>query len=285
MMDIYTLSNPRFRLRVTPQSAAILSFDDVGSDTAILRPYQRDTGWHPGESALFPMLPLANRVRDNRFCLAGREICLPDSALDNQFFLHGDGWLQRWQLQDLSCTHITLGLRVQHSCGFDYSASLVYRLTDEGLSAHLTLRHCGAEPMLYGLGFHPFFVKTPQTQIQFSSSGYWPEGELHLPLAWQGNMPASLDFTRTKVPDNAWMNHGYSGWNGVAHLATPNQPTISLRSSASYLMLFQMPDEPFICLEPQSHPVDAHNMDGQPGLVLLGKGEMTEMGMRVEVND
>lgn len=282
-MDIYTLETSRFRLRVTPQSAAILSFDDLDGGREILRAYQENTGWHPGESALFPMLPLANRVRDNRFRLGEREICLPDSSLDPRFFLHGDGWLQRWQLQDLSVNHIALGLRVQHECGFDYSALLVYRLSDEGLTAHLTLRHCGTEPMLYGLGFHPFFVKTSQTQIQFSSSGYWPEGEKHLPLSWQGNTPADIDFSYAKVPDNVWMNHGYSGWNGVAHLVTPHQPTVTLRSSVPYLMLFQMPNESFICLEPQSHPVDAHNMEGQPGLVLLGKGEYMELVMGIEV--
>jgi aldose 1-epimerase len=30
---------------------------------------------------------------------------------------------------------------------------------------------------------------------------------------------------------------------------------------------------PFLCLEPVSHPVDAHNLPGQPGLVRLAQGE------------
>ena len=64
---------------------------------------------------------------------------------------------------------------------------------------------------------------------------------------------------------------------------TPQQSTVTIRSSVPYLMLFQMPNEPFICLEPQSHPVDAHNMEGQPGLVLLGKGENMELVMGIEV--
>lgn len=84
-MDIYTLETSRFRLRVTPQSAAILSFDDLDGGREILRAYQENTGWHPGESALFPMLPVANRVRDNRFRLGEREVCLPDSSLDPMF--------------------------------------------------------------------------------------------------------------------------------------------------------------------------------------------------------
>jgi aldose 1-epimerase len=32
-------------------------------------------------------------------------------------------------------------------------------------------------------------------------------------------------------------------------------------------------EAPFLCLEPVSHPVDAHNLPGQPGLVRLEPGE------------
>jgi hypothetical protein len=41
---------------------------------------------------------------------------------------------------------------------------------------------------------------------------------------------------------------------------------ITILSQTPWLMLFRMQGESFLCLEPQSHPVNAHNMDGQPGL-------------------
>ena len=41
---------------------------------------------------------------------------------------------------------------------------------------------------------------------------------------------------------------------------------------------------PFICLEPQSHPVDAHNMEGQPGLVVLGAGDTVSWSLKIAVN-
>ncbi|KNC90326.1 hypothetical protein GM30_03725 [Trabulsiella odontotermitis] len=46
-----------------------------------------------------------------------------------------------------------LQLRSQHPCGFDYLARLRYQLQDNALHATLQLTHCGAVPMLYGLGF------------------------------------------------------------------------------------------------------------------------------------
>ncbi|HBR4693083.1 TPA: aldose 1-epimerase, partial [Klebsiella pneumoniae] len=48
-----------------------------------------------------------------------------------------------------------------------------------------------------------------------------------------------------------------------------------------WLMLFRMQGESFLCLEPQSHPVNAHNMDGQPGLRVLGAGEKLNFLLKI----
>lgn len=282
MTVIHTLINPWFRLRVTPSSAALLSFERLSDDAQLLRPCAAQPGWHPGESACFPMLPLANRVRDNRFMLGEREIILPHSPLDAHFFLHGDGWLHRWQTLALTDDSITLGLRVHHECGFDYSARLGYQLTEQGMAADLCLRHCGALPMLYGAGFHPFFSRWRDTTVQFSAAGYWPEGDLHLPGEWRGALPDDIDFVREKRPPPAWLNIGYSGWAGEAVLQTPSRNLrLRLRSQVPYLMLYQDGNGAFICLEPQTHPADAHHMAGKPGLVMLGKGETLSLSMQI----
>lgn len=55
-------------------------------------------------------------------------------------------------------------------------------------------------------------------------------------------------------------------------------------SQAQWLILFRMCGQSFLCLEPQSHPVNAHRMPGQPGLVLLQQGEETSLSMTIAVN-
>lgn len=145
------------------------------------RPLLRDTNldascnpgqWHPGESALFPMVPLANRVAGNRFELWGEEHRLPESPVDSDFFLHGDGWLQLWQRVAGSASSVTLQLASQ--CGpFHYLAEIDYRLQGVSLLARISLTHLGEEPCLYGAGFHPFFWRDEQTKIRFLASGVW----------------------------------------------------------------------------------------------------------------
>lgn len=231
---------------------------------------------------LFPMLPVANRVAGNRFIFQGREIVLPRHAADADFFLHGDGWLRRWEVVESGEGDCVLQLRCQHVCGFDYLAQIRYQLQQNQLTAVLTLTHCGAVPMPYGGGFHPWFTFDKQSQVQFQASGYWPEGEQHLPRDWQGTLPGYADFSQPQYGEDTWLNVGYSGWNGCAKVLS-DVMDITITSQTPWLMLFRMRGEPFICLEPQCHPVNAHNMDGQPGLRVLGAGDVLEFTMKITV--
>lgn len=273
-MQSLLLENNHLRLTVAPQGAAVLSLDSLTHQQPVL---------YAGEKALFPMLPLANRVAGNTFQLHGETIALPKSPVDEQFFLHGDGWLKTWQVETHDAQQIVLTLESQHSCGFDYYARLTYRLVENCFVAELELTHKGCEPMIYGLGFHPFFHLTPSTRVQFGATGFWPEDANHLPKEWRGELTPQTHFIHPKTPDNQWLNVGYSGWNGKALIET-GRMRVELNCNTLYLMVFRMPDEPFICLEPQTHPVNAHNMAGQPGLVLLGEGESTQMKMVIKVN-
>lgn len=272
-MKSLLLENDYLRLTVAPQGAAILSLDSLMHHQPVL---------YAGEKALFPMLPLANRVAGNAFLLHGENVQLPKSPVDEQFFLHGDGWLKTWRVEKHDAQHIALTLQSQHACGFDYQARLIYRLEEKRFIAELELTHQGGKPMVYGLGFHPFFHLTPATRVQFGATGFWPEGEHHLPLAWRGELPPQTNFIAPKIPDNQWLNVGYSGWNGTALIESETM-RVQMKCDTPYLMVFRMKNEPFICLEPQSHPVNAHNMAGQPGLVFLGQGETTLLAMEMMV--
>lgn len=273
-MDALHLQNAFLRLTVAPQGASVISFESLRHGKPI---------FHPANPALFPMLPLANRVAGNAFHLHGKRIQLPDSPVDEHFFLHGDGWQKLWHVEQHEAESVTLSLRSQHPCGFHYLANLTYRLAGNRLLTRLELTHIGEKPMIYGLGLHPYFALEADSRVQFSASGYWPEGEQHLPLAWEGTFSPQTDFSRAKTPENKWLNVGYSGWSGRA-VITHSDMNVCLRSPAACLMVFRIENQPFICLEPQTHPVNAHNMAGMPGLVMLETGQTTHLEMEIEVS-
>lgn len=272
-MDAFLLENEHLRLTVAPQGAAILSLESLTHQQPVL---------YAGKKALFPMLPLANRVAGNAFMLHGKPVVLPKSPVDEQFFLHGDGWLKTWQKEKCDALHVVLTLASRYDCGIDYHAKLTYRLVDRRFVAELELTHQGYQPMVYGLGFHPFFPLTPSTKVHFGATGFWPEDANHLPKEWCSELTPQTNFITPKIPDNEWLNVGYSGWGGCAVIANDDM-CVQLKCATPWLMVFRMSDEPFICLEPQSHPVNAHNMAGLPGLVLLRHGESTYLEMEISV--
>ena len=136
--------------------------------------------------------------------------------------------------------------------------------------------------MLYGCGFHPFFAFDARSTAQFSASGYWPEGEQHLPLPWQHDIPPAADFTRAQYGEDAWLNVGYSGWGGQAVIQR-DVMKLTILAQTPWLMLFRMSGEEVLCLEPQTHPVNAHHMPGQPGLRLLAQGEQCHFALQIRV--
>jgi Galactose mutarotase and related enzymes len=278
-MESFLLENAHLRMRVAPQGGALLSLFSLRHQLPVLR---EASGEQPGECALFPMLPLANRVAGNRFAFAGRDVALPQHQADEHFFLHGDGWLKRWEAISVTRDACTLQLRSKMSCGYDYLATLCYRLTEGALDVTLTLTHQGAKPMLYGCGFHPWFYFDRQCRVQFYASGCWPEGESHLPRDWQANLPDGADFSCMQYGRDEWLNLGYSGWNGCAVIEN-GVMNITLLAQTPWLMLFRMPGSSFLCLEPQTHPVNAHNMAGQPGLQVLGAGDSLHFSMQIRV--
>ncbi|MDM2736794.1 aldose 1-epimerase [Citrobacter sp. Ct235] len=275
-----TLNNAHLRMRVDPQGGRLLALFSLQHQQPVLRAGEEKS---VGEGGLFPMLPIANRVADNRFSQRGTEVQLPLHNADERFFLHGDGWLKRWEIADVTDDSCRLCLRSQLACGYDYLAELQYVLEASVLRASLTIVHLGKRPMLYGCGFHPFFVFDAQSTVQFSASGYWPEGEHHLPLAWQSELPAEVDFTRAQYGADRWLNVGYSGWSGQAVIRR-GVMNITISAQTPWLMLFRMPGQSFLCLEPQTHPVNAHHMPGQPGLRMLGSGEQCCFTMEIRVD-
>jgi galactose mutarotase-like enzyme len=276
MAESLILENAHLRMRVSPLGGKVQSL--------FSRQYQAPVLYENSAGGMFPMLPLANRVAGNRFIFQGREIVLPRHHADARFFLHGDGWLQRWDIIGQGDDYCVLQLRRQHACGFDYLAQIRYQLQRNQLIASLTLTHLGDVPMPYGGGFHPFFNFDKHDRVQFQASGYWPEGELHLPLDWQGILPDYADFALPQYGEDSWLNVGYSGWNGRVRVVN-NVMSVIMLSATPWLMLFRMQGEPFLCLEPQSHPVNAHNMHGQPGLRVLGMGDTFHFSMKISVED
>src|SRR5258708_126164 len=151
------------RLVVAPEiGGSIARFDVLVNERPVplFRPMP-GTSRDVVQSACFPVVPYANRIRDGAFSFRGRTIALPPNMKGQRFPLHGDGWLGEWQVSNAIKHEIELVF--QHKAGdwpWDYEARQTFTLAEESLTIALACTNRSPEEMPCWLAFHPSFPPT-----------------------------------------------------------------------------------------------------------------------------
>ena len=147
------------------------------------------------EAACFPLVPFVNRIRGSRFWFRGRDVILSPNMAGDPNVLHGQGWLNAWQVLFASGDEAELAF--EHSAGewlWTYEARQHFVLDELGLTVRLSCLNTSAEPMPCGLGQHPYFPCGPETRIDTAVESAWEIDEQVLPVA---KVPAQGRFDLT----------------------------------------------------------------------------------------
>jgi len=235
----------------------------------------------PFAQGLNLLAPFSNRI-SGPFPFGGSSHPVPANLPGEPMAIHGDAFQKPWTIAARSGCDATLTLR--GAIGpFRYDARVTYALQDDALSVRLDLTNRAGVTLPYGGGFHPWFPRTATTLLEFRATCHWPEDARHLPAT-----PAPLETppdwrfaTAAPLPPD-WINCGFSGWDGRAQITQPGLTiTVEALNLTSAIVYSPGAAAPFFCLEPVSHPVDAHNLPGQPGLVPLAPGASLSMALRL----
>lgn len=288
MGHYFILKNNQLQLSVATLGASITHLRLLATQTDILRSTKQFTPYDVTKSGLFPMVPFANRIRNNQFIWEGMPITWPIHNFDVDFFLHGDGWTKEWQILSLQSESIKLGLESVIADICHYYATINYKLIDSQLIVILTLENLSPKPFPFGMGLHPFFEIENGTTLQFEHNGMWLEDKNYLPNGYTTEIESKFDFRRTQEIHHQWINNGYDNWHGKATLSRLNNLVVTMQSDVPVLQLFQPNTDlgeylRFICLEPQTHAVDAHN-SALHSLKILQQHENIAMTMSITLS-
>ena len=244
------------------------------------------------QTASFAMVPWSNRISGGGFVHEGQFYPMRPNRAGEPYPIHGDGWLQPWKISQPQDDTLVMTLASQ---GFDgnpyhYEAVQTFRLVEGGLDQTVQVRHLGARPLPYGLGVHPWFPRTPKTQITAQVTGLWLCGEDPLPVAHTALFPADWNLNDGAPANGTLIDNGYTGWGGKASIAWPE---LGLQVSASmpdferdggaeahFCLVYRPPQGSAFCFEPITQPIDAFHLPGQPGLRVLGVGEQFSLNIR-----
>ena len=287
---ILTSGSGRLRLQLSPSiGGAIAAFEWVDGERS--RPILRKC--HSAlekvlDAASFPLVPYVNRVRDGSFEFRGRVVRLAPNMAGDPSPLHGQGWLNPWQVDQAGDRYADLSFR--HEAGewpWAYEARQALALDDGGLSVVLTCRNLSDGPMPCGLGQHPYFPCGRQTEIDTSVTGAWTVDEKVLPV---DRVPAEGRYDlRHRRACGQGLDNGFAGWGGEARMTDPDWPYALRLSSpeAKFFQLYSPPNGGIFVAEPVTHANAALNEPEQDwaqlGLRVLQAGEETRLAMRLDV--
>lgn len=278
--EIVTLESEKQRLQLAPaMGGSITDWDwkPTHGWTPLLRPWDGVSA-DRYTFACFPLVPWSNRIAQGGFEVEGKHYPLRANRSEEHYPIHGDGWLQAWQVTERSQERIRLSLESRHFDGnpYHYRGTETFLLLPDGLQVDLTVTHLGQDTLPYGLGLHPYFLRNAATRLQFKSEGIWLAGDDPIPAAHTANLPAGWGYNTSSALDGPMIDNCYTGWNGKAVIDYPDHGisiTMVMPDCNGYAMFYRPPGYDYFCVEPVTHPPDAFHMPEQPGLAFLAHGD------------
>jgi len=287
----FDISTERQRLHLLPAlGGSIASWDMLIDDTwtPLLRPWNGATT-DVYKFACFPLVPWSNRIGKGGFEQDGVFYPIQLNRLGEPYPIHGDAWLQPWQVHESDrANEATLQFESCHFGGnpYHYRARQHFALNDNGLTVTLSVTHLGKKPMPYGLGLHPYFLRDPDTLLQMHCDGLWLSEADPIPVAHTSTLPATFDY-RTAAPlKGPMVDHCFTGWDGRATITYPSRGieiACEMSDCDGYALMYRPPGLDFFCLEPITHPIDAFHMPEQPGLRILETGQSMKLVFAIQV--
>lgn len=239
-----------------------------------------DTGL-PGKLGCYPLAPWSNRIAQGGFDNPDGWLALTPNSLTDPLPIHGSAWQQAWQVVSQSAYEVVLELLCDTP--FAYRAEQRFCLRDGELSITLRVTHLADNPAWHGLGLHPYLPRTAQTRLQAKASQVWMSDASKLPTGL-APVPAAWDFQTLKTLPEGLVDNGFCQWDGHCLIEQPELGyTLECEATgADYFLLYCPPGLGFFCIEPVSHPVNAHHLAGRPGLKLLEHNQSVQLNFKLK---
>lgn len=235
----------------------------------------------PGKLGCYPLAPWSNRIAEGGFDNPGGWLALAPNSLTDPLPIHGSAWQQVWQVVSQAADEVVLEMACDTP--FAYRAEQRFGLENGELSITLRVTHLADKPAWHGLGLHPYLPRTAGTRLQAKASQVWMSDASKLPTGL-APVPPDWDFQALKPLPEGLVDNGFCHWDGHCLIEQPDLGyTLECQATGGdYFLLYCPPGLGFFCIEPVSHPVNAHHLPGRPGLKLLAQGQSAALAFTLK---
>ena len=277
---------------------AIVSFTLRGEP--VLRPTPDDPrrACDVRRHACYPLVPYSNRIANARLVYGGRTHELARNFGDAPHSIHGIGWQRAWSVASRSTDTALLTLDHDGSdttaWPWPFRATQAFALAAHDAGALLTVRlaveNRGDEPFPFGLGWHPFFPKPPDTTLAFDATQVWVNDATLLPVARE-TVPDAWRFATPRRVGDLALDHVFEPVRTAATIGWPSlglEATVEADRALDRRIVYVPPGRDFLAFEPASHMTDAFNRaargEAGTGTRILPPGGSFSCTMRIDAS-
>jgi aldose 1-epimerase len=211
----------------------------------------------------FPLLPYSGPIFGGGFTFRGTFHPLARNVPAEPTATHGEGWIRPWAVTDRAEKSMTLRFDyapAENGFPFAWRGEMTYRLDGARLGIAMTLTNRDHRPMPAGMGFHPYFPKTPGTTLTFDATGLWPADAPEAVRLGAGPIEPGLDFRRGQDVAPLALDRCYEGWDGRAVLVRDGRETTIVADRIfGKLQVYDAWSYPYVCVEPVTNANDGFN--------------------------
>ena len=199
----------------------------------------------------FPMAPWAGRIRHGQFHFDGVDYELPCNHPPHA--IHGIVRDRRWHVDAATESSATLSVPLDAPWPFGGRVEQHVELTADALALTMAV-HAGARPMPVTCGWHPWWYRVP------FPTGAPLEVELHADTMYARDDEGIPTGVLTPVHGPPWDDCFTGLGHPAAVLDWPDARSVRVETDCDCVVVFTDPEHA-ICVEPQSGPPDAVNLD------------------------
>lgn len=248
------------RLEISPADGGRISSLTIGGRELLVTASDGPMRW-----GSYPMAPFAGRIRRGRFEFGGRTWQLPLNFPPHA--IHGYVFERAWTVDDKATMSVRLG------DPWPFAATVVQRFELEPDRMLVTMELHADEPQPASLGWHPWFRRRLSAANGLSAP-------LELRFEPESMFVRDADGIPTGAlvppPPGPW-DDCFTGLRSDPRLTWPRALELTISSPCDYWVVFNERDDA-ICVEPQTSPPDAPNLD--PTIVEPGRPLVTSMEWR-----
>jgi aldose 1-epimerase len=221
------------------------------------------------QTSAYPLVPYSNRIGMGLMNWQGHTYTLRNGFNNEPHALHGVGFMRPWSVVERSTNGVLL--RLTHEPDefwpFAFEAEQRFELLDDGLQLNISARNTDKRSQPMGLGWHPYFVRRPDSNLDLPAHTQWLSGEGLLPRT-----PHAINGLHGAVA-NMRLDHCFDGVGSVAQMVDSNL-RVTLEADSRYWVVYTPTDSAYFCVEPVTHLNNAVQQPDplQHGLVELATG-------------